>query len=106
MNGLKRIYRWIHKLPKRIRDSVFFSVSVVGFGSTIFTVLGISLKDIPNANVWIRVGIVFFIIIVLAMGYYFFVGKVYKDAVTLSIVNVNEKVYQSLAKKFTTPLTN
>ena len=85
MNGLKRIYRWIHKLPKRIRDSVFFSVSVVGLGSTIFTVLGISLKDIPNANVWIRVGIVVIIIIVLAIVYYSFVGKVYKDAVTLSI---------------------
>ena len=31
MNSLKRVYQWFHKLPKQIQDSIFFSVSVVGF---------------------------------------------------------------------------
>ena len=52
MNSLKRVYRWFHKLPKRIQDSVYFSMSVVGFVSTMFTVLGVSLEDL-NANLWL-----------------------------------------------------
>lgn len=84
MNSLKRVYRWFHKLPKRIQDSILFSVSVVGFVSTIFTVLGASLKDV-NDNLWIRIGIIILSTIILAFGYYIVVGNVYKDSVALKI---------------------
>lgn len=84
MKGLKRVYRWFHKLPKQIQDSCYFSVGVVGFGSTIFTVLGVSLKDF-STNVWIRIGIVLLAAVVLAVGYYIVIGNVYKDSVTFTI---------------------
>ena len=84
MNSLKRVYQWFHKLPKQIQDSIFFSVSVVGFFSTIFTVLGASLKDLSD-NLWIRIGIIILSTIILAFGYYIVVGNVYKDSVALSI---------------------
>ena len=66
MNSLKRVYQWFHKLPKQIQDSIFFSVSVVGFFSTIFTVLGASLKDF---------GVVFF-----CLGWHFY-SKYYYNIV-------------------------
>ena len=69
MNSLKRVYRWFHKLPKRIQDSVYFSMSVVGFVSTMFTVLGVSLENL-NANLWLRIGVIILSAVVLAMGYY------------------------------------
>lgn len=84
MNRLKRAYRWFHKLPKRIQNSFYFSVSVVGLLSTIFTVLGASLKDF-NDSLWIRIGIIFLIAVVLAAGYYIAIGIMYKNSVALSI---------------------
>lgn len=69
MNSLKRVYRWFHKLPKRIQDSVYFSMSVVGFVSTMFTVLGVSLENL-NANLWLQIGVIILSAVVLAMGYY------------------------------------
>ena len=84
MNSLKRVYRWFHKLPKRIQDSVYFSMSVVGFVSTMFTVLGVSLEDL-KANLWLRIGVIILSAVILAMGYYVVIGNVYKDAVALTI---------------------
>lgn len=64
--------------------SVYFSMSVVGFVSTMFTVLGVSLEDL-NANLWLRIGVIILSAVVLAIGYYVVIGNVYKDAVALTI---------------------
>lgn len=100
MNSLKRVYQWFHKLPKQIQDSIFFSVSVVGFFSTIFTVLGASLKDLSD-NLWIRIGIIILSTIILAFGYYIVVGNVYKDSVALSIAKTPVEI--SCGDIFKTP---
>ena len=100
MNCLKRVYRWFHKLPKRIQDSILFSVSVVGFVSTIFTVLGASLKDVSD-NLWIRIGIIILSTIILAFGYYIVVGNVYKDSVALRIAKTPVEI--SCGDIFKTP---
>lgn len=71
-------------MPKRIQNSVYFSVSAVGFVSTMFAVLGVSLKDL-DANLWIRIGVIVLSALVLAMGYYVVIGNVYKDSVALTI---------------------
>lgn len=100
MSSLKRVYQWFHKLPKQIQDSIFFSVSVVGFFSTIFTVLGASLKDLSD-NLWIRIGIIILSTIILAFGYYIVVGNVYKDSVALSIAKTPVEI--SCGDIFKTP---
>lgn len=82
---MKKIYRWYQKLPKRFQDSFFFSVAMVGFMSTVFTVLGISLCNISNTTIWIRIGIVALFWIILMIVYCVVIGIVYKDAVTLTI---------------------
>lgn len=84
MNGLKRVNGWFHKLPKRFQNSILFSMSVVGFASTILTVLGESLRFISD-NLWIRIGIIILSTIILAFGYYIVIGNVYKDSVELRI---------------------
>lgn len=82
---MKKIYRWFHRLPKQIQDSFFFSVSAVGLISTLFTILGFSLSDIPKTTILMRIGIVVVFAIVVAVVYYKIIGKVYKDSVTLTI---------------------
>lgn len=84
MNGLKRVNGWFHKLPKRFQNSILFSMSVVGFASTILTVLGESLRFVSD-NLWIRIGIIILSTIILAFGYYIVIGNVYKDSVELRI---------------------
>lgn len=82
---MKNLYWWFRGLSKRIQDSAVFSMSVVGFISTFFSVLGISLEDILKGTVWIRVASVIIVSVILALGYYIIIGMVYKDSVTLTI---------------------
>lgn len=82
---MKKLYEWFHGLPKQIRDSTVFSMSVVGFVSTLFTILGISLEDILKENVWLRLVIIIVVAVILAIGYYIAVEKMYKNSVTLTI---------------------
>lgn len=82
---MKKIFGWFQKLPNQIRDSFFVSFTVVGFISTLFTILGISLSNIPKTTIWMRMGIVVLFAIIVALAYYYVVGKIYKDAVTLTI---------------------
>ena len=81
---MKKIYRWFRRLPKRYKDSFYFSIGVVGFLSTIFTVLGVSLKDF-KVNIWARISIVLIITVVLSIVYYIVIGKLYRDSVMLTI---------------------
>lgn len=82
---MKKIYVWFHKLPKQVQDSFVFSMSVVGVISTLFTVLGISMANIATGSVWKRIGIVVIGFILLALGYYWVIGKIYRNSVTLSV---------------------
>ena len=66
------------------KDSFYFSIGVVGFLSTIFTVLGVSLKDF-KVNIWARISIVLIITVVLAIVYYIVIGKLYRDSVMITI---------------------
>lgn len=82
---MKRLYDWFHLLPKRMKDSFCVAVAVVGFISTLFTVLGISLSDLLEASLWGRIEILIVFIFVLSMGCYIFLGKVYKKEIVLTI---------------------
>lgn len=90
---MKKIYQWFRKMPKRIQNSLLFSATVVGFLSTLFTVLGISLTNIPCTNLLMRFLIVIVIIVLLAMGCYAVIGVVYKDSVTLNIVKTPVEIF-------------
>lgn len=89
---MKKIYGWFNRLPKQIQDSIFFSVTVVGFVSTLFTVLGVSLKSIPKTTIWMRIGIIVLLSFALAILYYFIVENVFKDSVTLNIAETSVEI--------------
>ena len=82
---MKTVFRWFKKLPKRIQDSVLFAGTVIGVCSTLFTVIGVSLDCIPNITIWLKIVIVVFVALALAIAYYVIIGNVYKNSVTLNI---------------------
>ena len=89
---MKDIFRWFKRLPKRLQDSVLFSVSLIGMVSTLFTILGVSLKDICNTTLEIRLGIVVVSMLLLTGAYYWIMGNVYKKAVTLTIAQTTIEI--------------
>lgn len=55
---MSKIYRWYSGLSKHIRDSVIISMTIVGGISTVLSILGISLEDLVDSTLWLRIGIV------------------------------------------------
>ncbi len=82
---MKKIYNWYTTLSRQIRDSITASVTVVGLISTILSVLGISLGDWKNSNVWMRIGIVFVAFVVIYSFVYFAISRIFRDSVRLTI---------------------
>ena len=60
--------------------------------STLFTILGVSLKDICNTTLEIRLGIVVVSMLLLTGAYYWIMGNVYKKAVTLTIAQTTIEI--------------
>lgn len=82
---MKKLYGWFHRLPKRMQDSLVFSITMIGFISTLFTVLGFLLKEIPDTNIGIRIGVVIAVAVIFAAGYYWILGMIYKDSISLTV---------------------
>ena len=82
---MSRIHKWYTSLSKRVRDSIFISASLVGMISTVLSVLGVSLGDLNGASIWLRIGIVIATFFLLCVVVYVAIGKVFKNAVSLSI---------------------
>jgi hypothetical protein len=82
---MRKIYNWYINLSRRIRDSITASVTAVGLISTIFSVLDISLGNLKNLNIWMRIGIVFVSFGVICSIIYFIIGIVYRDSVNFTI---------------------
>lgn len=82
---MSRIHKWYTSLSKRVRDSIFISASLVGMLSTVLSILGVSLGDLNGASIWLRIGIVIATFFLLCVIIYVAIGKVFKNAVSLSI---------------------
>lgn len=82
---MKKIYHWYTSLSRQMRDSITVSITVVGLISTILSVLGISLGDWENSNVWMRFGVVFVAFVAICSFVYFAIGRIFKDLVRFTI---------------------
>lgn len=82
---MSRIHKWYTSLSKRVRDSIFISASLVGMLSTVLSILGVSLGDLNGASIWLRIGVVIATFFLLCVVIYVAIGKVFKNAVSLSI---------------------
>lgn len=83
---MKKIYIWFNSLSKRLRDSISTSILVVGFVSTVFTILGFSLADIKCLKLWGRILVVIAVFFIVIIVVYKVIGRVFKERVNL-IVN-------------------
>lgn len=84
---MKRVFNWYNSLTKRTRDSISISVFLVGFISTICTILGVSLSDIPKVTVWIRALIVVGVCALIFLIAYAVIGHIFKEKIELEINN-------------------
>ena len=90
---MKRIFSWYNSLTKRNRDSISISVFLVGFISTICTILGVSLGDIPKITVWIRVLIVFCVGVLIFLISSAVIGHIFKEQIGLEINNTPVEIF-------------
>lgn len=82
---MKKIYNWYTNLSQQIQDSIIISITMVGFISTILSILGISLGDWKYSNVWMRIGLVFVAFMVICGLVYCVIGRIFRDSVSLTI---------------------
>ena len=82
---MKRLFKWYNSLTKRTRDSISFSVFLVGFISTFCTILGVSLGDIPRLSLSFRILLVVLAFILSFVVSYFVIGRVYRDQIELEV---------------------
>lgn len=83
--SMKKLYMLFMGTSKRIRDSIKFSFATVGFISTLFTILGVSLDRCGNFSIMHRLVIVIVIAIFVFFIAYFVIGIIYREAVNLLI---------------------
>lgn len=89
MNVIFKIYNSIQSLPKIYLVSSLWSFGIVGFLSTIFSMLGISLKDINNSSFVLNLCNLFFFYILFFLVSFAFLRTVYKDSISLKIAMTN-----------------
>ena len=79
---MNRIAGWWGHLSKRIRDSILISSSFIGFISIVCTILGVSLNDLGDISICMRVAILVVVFLLVCIGIYDFLGK---DSIELNI---------------------
>ena len=84
---MKQMVKWYSSLSKRTRDSISFSVFFIGIVSTLFTILGFSLGDVPGLTYLTRILIVVIAAGVVYIASYVFIGYIFKDKIGLKINN-------------------
>ena len=82
---MDKIYSWYNSLPKQVRDSIIISATLVGMISTVLSILGISLGDWKESNIWLRIGVVIAVFLLLCIVVYATIGRIFKNTVNLSI---------------------
>lgn len=86
-NQMKRLFKWYNSLTKRTRDSISFSVLLIGFISTFCTILGVSLGDIPCLSLSFRILLVVLAFIISFVTSYLVIGHVYRDKIEIIVNN-------------------
>ena len=82
---MSRMCNWFFMLSSRTRDSFYFLMTFVGLVSTFFTIFGVSLGDLLFPNIWMRLALVIFVLIILYSFIYLLLGEIFSDSVHLCI---------------------
>ena len=84
---MNKIVNWFNHLSNRTRDSIIISATIIGIISTVLSILGISLGDLNNTNLFIRIGIVIGAFLLLYIITYTCIGFIFKKSISLTIRN-------------------
>lgn len=82
---MNKVSSWYRSLSRRKRDSILISISIIGLFSTIFTILGVSLKDFIEVSICYRILIVMCLFLVVYIAVCSVIGQIYKNSVKMSI---------------------
>jgi len=82
---MKKAFLWYNNLPKRVRDSAQISVVIVGFISTVLSILGISLGDWNGSSILIRVCVVIASAVIIFFLSFSIIGRVFREQINLVI---------------------
>lgn len=81
---MKKIYFAYKRLPRRLKDSMLSAISAVGVGSTIMSIIGISINDWTN-NIWYSVGIIMLVFVMALLLVYACLGVIFGDSICINI---------------------
>lgn len=84
---MKKIIWWINGLPYRIKNSFICSFAILGFASTILSIIGFSLNDLTDSYI-ISSTIVFLSYVLIAFIIYLIIGFVYNNQIVININNM------------------
>ena len=84
---IKRIWKLYNNLSSRIRTSIYLSIVIVGFFSTIMSIIGVALNDWTK-NGWLSIAVVLATVIVVAIIVFVIIGQIYRDSVSMTINNI------------------
>lgn len=82
---MKKLYVMYCNLSKRVRDSIIISASIVGFISTLLSILGISLGDCEKISVSIGIIIVVAVFVIFYILTFATIGRIFKESVSTTI---------------------
>lgn len=82
---MNKVFLWYNNLSKRVRDSAKISVIIIGFISTVLSILGISLGDWNGLNILIRFFVVIVAVIIIYLFTFYIIGKVFREQINLVI---------------------
>lgn len=83
-DDMKCILKWYNSRTNRLRVSVIWAISIVGFISTVMTILGVSVNGWVN-NIGLSLLIVAGVLCGTYCGAFCIIGKIYKDSVSMTI---------------------
>lgn len=81
---MKKLWKWYNGLPNKIRTSVKLAVVIIGFLSTIMSVVGVSLNNWIN-NCWVSLIVILSTLFGLFLLSYWIIGRIFKDTVSMTI---------------------
>lgn len=84
---IEDLYSWYKNHTNRWRDSLKYACGIVGGLSTLLSVFGLTVRDIPEINLWWSIIIVIVAFAVIWFLAYIILGRIFKDAIRLTIRN-------------------
>lgn len=92
MYGEKNMINWFQKLSRASRNSLAFSLSLVGFTSTVLSVLGVSLRDCECLNLWTSLLVVIIVFSLVYLITFYTIKRRHKKAVKIRIKNTSVSI--------------